>query len=78
MELDVVFILVENFFGGDGRFHARLKVVNLRQLKDELSSYCLKLYSKTTKKQSPVMGVEFECLDSENRQYGESSANRSD
>lgn len=50
MEARLVFILVENFFGGDGRYHARIEDVNLPQLNGGLFNCCSKSCLPTTKK----------------------------
>jgi flagellar motor switch protein FliM len=66
MEARLVFILVENFFGGDGRFHARIEGREFTPTERRVIQLLLKIVFGDYKDAwSPVMGVEFEYLDSE-------------
>ncbi|CAH0534106.1 Flagellar motor switch protein FliM [Vibrio stylophorae] len=66
MEARLVFILVENFFGGDGRFHAKIEGREFTPTERRIIQMLLKLVFEDYKEAwSPVMGVEFEYLDSE-------------
>ena len=66
MEARLVFILVENFFGGDGRFHARIEGREFTPTERRVIQMLLKLIFEDYKDAwAPVMKVEFEYLDSE-------------
>ena len=66
MEARLVFILVENFFGGDGRYHARIEGREFTPTERRVIQLLLKIVFGDYKEAwSPVMGVEFEYLDSE-------------
>ncbi|MDG3088770.1 flagellar motor switch protein FliM [Vibrio hannami] len=66
MEARLVFILVENFFGGDGRFHAKIEGREFTPTERRIIQLLLKIVFADYKEAwSPVMGVEFEYLDSE-------------
>ncbi|MFY2508032.1 flagellar motor switch protein FliM [Vibrio pectenicida] len=66
MEARLVFILVENFFGGDGRYHARIEGREFTPTERRIVQLLLKIVFEDYKEAwSPVMGVEFEYLDSE-------------
>ncbi|MBY7702415.1 flagellar motor switch protein FliM [Vibrio harveyi] len=66
MEARLVFILVENFFGGDGRFHAKIEGREFTPTERRIIQLLLKIVFEDDKEAwSPVMGVEFEYLDSE-------------
>ncbi|PSW07591.1 flagellar motor switch protein FliM [Photobacterium lipolyticum] len=66
MEARLVFILVENFFGGDGRFHAKIEGREFTPTERRIVQMLLKLVFEDYRESwSPVMGVEFEYLDSE-------------
>ncbi|MBD1556050.1 flagellar motor switch protein FliM [Vibrio sp. S9_S30] len=66
MEARLVFILVENFFGGDGRFHARIEGREFTPTERRIIQLLLKIvFADYQEAWSPVMGVEFEYLDSE-------------
>ncbi|MGY0614014.1 flagellar motor switch protein FliM [Vibrio sp. FJH11] len=66
MEARLVFILVENFFGGDGRFHAKIEGREFTPTERRIIQLLLKIVFEDYKESwSPVMGVEFEYLDSE-------------
>ena len=66
MEARLVFILVENFFGGDGRFHAKIEGREFTPTERRIIQLLLKIVFEDYKEAwSPVMGVEFEYWDSE-------------
>ncbi|MDV7103214.1 flagellar motor switch protein FliM [Vibrio sp. TH_r3] len=66
MEARLVFILVENFFGGDGRFHAKIEGREFTPTERRIIQLLLKVVFEDYKEAwSPVMGVEFEYLDAE-------------
>ncbi len=66
MEARLVFILVENFFGGDGRFHAKIEGREFTPTERRIIQLLLKVVFEDYKEAwSPVMGVEFDYLDSE-------------
>lgn len=49
MEARLVFILVENFFGGDGRFHARIEGREFTPTERRIIQLCSRLCLKITK-----------------------------
>ncbi|MBC3764992.1 flagellar motor switch protein FliM [Neptunicella marina] len=66
MEARLVFILVDNFFGGDGRFHAKIEGREFTPTERRIIQMLLKLVFEDYKEAwSPVMDVSFEYLDSE-------------
>ncbi|CAG8998380.1 MAG: Flagellar motor switch protein FliM [Candidatus Celerinatantimonas neptuna] len=66
MEARLVFILVENFFGGDGRFHAKIEGREFTPTERRIIQMLLKLVFEDYREAwAPVMDVEFEYLDSE-------------
>lgn len=66
MEARLVFILVENFFGGDGSFQTRIEGREFTPTERRVIQLLLKIVFGDYKEAwSPVMGVEFEYLDSE-------------
>lgn len=66
LEARLVFILVENFFGGDGRFHARIEGREFTPTERRVVQLLLKiLFADYKEAWAPVMGTEFEYLDSE-------------
>ncbi|MCD9513668.1 flagellar motor switch protein FliM [Photobacterium carnosum] len=66
MEARLVFILVENFFGGDGRFHAKIEGREFTPTERRIVQMLLKLVFEDYREAwSPVMSVEFEYIDSE-------------
>jgi flagellar motor switch protein FliM len=66
LEARLVFILVENFFGGDGRFHARIEGREFTPTERRVVQLLLKIvFSDYKEAWAPVMGVEFDYLDSE-------------
>src|SRR5699024_950120 len=65
MEARLVFILVDNFFGGDGR-HAKIEGREFTPTERRVIQLLLKLVFEDYKEAwAPVMDVEFEYLDSE-------------
>jgi flagellar motor switch protein FliM len=66
MEARLVFILVDNFFGGDGRFHAKIEGREFTPTERRIIQLLLKIIFEDYKDAwAPVMDVEFEYLDSE-------------
>ncbi|WP_163935815.1 flagellar motor switch protein FliM [Paraferrimonas sp. SM1919] len=66
MEARLVFILVDNFFGGDGRFHAKIEGREFTPTERRIIQLMLKTVFEDYKDAwAPVMNVEFEYLDSE-------------
>ncbi|SMY33164.1 Flagellar motor switch protein FliM [Photobacterium malacitanum] len=66
MEARLVFILVENFFGGDGRFHAKIEGREFTPTERRIVQMLLKLVFEDYREAwSPVMSVDFEYIDSE-------------
>ena len=66
MEARLVFILVDNFFGGDGRYHAKIEGREFTPTERRIIQMLLKLIFEDYKEAwSPVMDVSFEYLDSE-------------
>jgi flagellar motor switch protein FliM len=66
MEARLVFILVDNFFGGDGRYHAKIEGREFTPTERRIIQMLLKLIFEDYKESwSPVMDVSFEYLDSE-------------
>jgi flagellar motor switch protein FliM len=66
MEARLVFILVENFFGGDGRFHAKIEGREFTPTERRIIQLLLKIVFEDYKEAwSPVMGVDFDYIDSE-------------
>ena len=66
MEARLVFLLVENFFGGDGRFHSRIEGREFTPTERRVIQMLLKLiFENYVDAWTPVMKVEFEYLDSE-------------
>ena len=66
MEARLVFILVENFFGGDGRYHAKIEGREFTPTERRIIQMLLKLvFEDYHEAWSPVMDAEFEYLDSE-------------
>jgi flagellar motor switch protein FliM len=66
MEARLVFILVDNFFGGDGRYHAKIEGREFTPTERRIVQMLLKLIFEDYKEAwSPVMDVSFEYLDSE-------------
>lgn len=66
MEAKLVFSLVENFFGGDGRFHARIEGREFTPTERRVIQMLLKLIFEDYKGAwSPVLRTEFEYLDSD-------------
>jgi flagellar motor switch protein FliM len=66
MEARLVFILVDNFFGGDGRYHAKIEGREFTPTERRIIQMLIKLIFEDYKEAwSPVMDVSFEYLDSE-------------
>jgi flagellar motor switch protein FliM len=66
MEARLVFILVDNFFGGDGRYHAKIEGREFTPTERRIVQMLLKTIFEDYKVAwSPVMDVSFEYLDSE-------------
>lgn len=66
MEARLVFILVDNFFGGDGRYHAKIEGREFTPTERRIIQMLLKLIFEDYKEAwAPVMDVGFEYLDSE-------------
>ncbi|QDF67680.1 flagellar motor switch protein FliM [Shewanella sp. SNU WT4] len=66
MEARLVFILVDNFFGGDGRFHAKIEGREFTPTERRIIQLLLKIIFEDYKDAwAPVMDTEFEYLDSE-------------
>lgn len=66
MEARLVFILVDNFFGGDGRYHAKIEGREFTPTERRIIQMLLKLIFEDYKEAwGPVMDVSFEYLDSE-------------
>lgn len=66
MEARLVFILVDNFFGGDGRYHAKIEGREFTPTERRIVQMLLKIIFEDYKEAwSPVMDVSFEYLDSE-------------
>ena len=66
MEARLVFILVENFFGGDGRYHAKIEGREFTPTERRIIQMLLKIvFEDYHEAWAPVMDAEFEYLDSE-------------
>ncbi|GIU20202.1 MULTISPECIES: flagellar motor switch protein FliM [unclassified Shewanella] len=66
MEARLVFILVDNFFGGDGRFHAKIEGREFTPTERRIVQLLLKIIFEDYKDAwAPVMEVQFDYLDSE-------------
>ncbi|TQV75351.1 flagellar motor switch protein FliM [Aliikangiella marina] len=66
LEAKLVFIMVDNFFGGDGRFHAKIEGREFTPTERRIIQLFLKQAFVDLKEAwSPVMKVDFEYLDSE-------------
>jgi len=66
MEARLVFILVENFFGGDGRYHAKIEGREFTPTERRIIQMLLKIIFEDYKEAwAPVMSADFEYLDSE-------------
>lgn len=66
LEARLVFILVENFFGGEGRFRAKIEGREFTPTERRIIQKLLKMVFEDYKEAwAPVMDVEFEFLDSE-------------
>jgi flagellar motor switch protein FliM len=66
MEARLVFILVENFFGGDGRYHAKIEGREFTPTERRIIQMLLKIiFEDYHDAWAPVMDADFEYLDSE-------------
>lgn len=66
MEARLVFILVENFFGGDGRYHAKIEGREFTPTERRIIQMLLKIiFEDYHEAWLPVMDADFEYLDSE-------------
>lgn len=66
MEARLVFILVENFFGGDGKYHAKIEGREFTPTERRIIQMLLKIIFEDYREAwAPVMDVDFEYLDSE-------------
>lgn len=66
LEARLVFILVENFFGGEGRFRTKIEGREFTPTERRIIQKLLKMvFSDYKEAWAPVMDVEFEYLDSE-------------
>ncbi|WP_019001235.1 flagellar motor switch protein FliM [Succinimonas amylolytica] len=66
MEARLVFIMVENFFGGDGRYRAKIEGREFTPTERRIIQMLMKIIFEDYREAwSPVMDVEFEYLDSE-------------
>lgn len=66
IEARLVFILVENFFGGEGRFRTKIEGREFTPTERRITQKLLKMIFEDYKEAwAPVMDVEFEYLDSE-------------
>ncbi|WP_160060426.1 flagellar motor switch protein FliM [Psychromonas sp. L1A2] len=66
MEARLVFILVENFFGGDGRYHSKIEGREFTPTERRIIQMLLKIvFEDYHNAWAPVMDAEFEYLDSE-------------
>ena len=66
LEARLVFILVDNFFGGDGRYPAKIEGREFTPTERRIIQLLLKIvFEDYMEAWSPVMDVEFEYLDSE-------------
>ncbi len=66
MEAKLVFILVDNFFGGDGRFHAKIEGREFTPTERRIIQIMLEqTFIDLKEAWTPVLNVDFEYLDSE-------------
>lgn len=66
MEARLIFILVDNFFGGDGRFHAKIEGREFTPTERRIIQILLKLiFEDYQESWSPVLDMTFEYIDSE-------------
>jgi flagellar motor switch protein FliM len=62
----LVFILVDNFFGGDGRYHARIEGREFTPTEQRVIRMTLdQVFTDLKKAWSPVMAIDFEYINSE-------------
>ncbi|RDI97737.1 flagellar motor switch protein FliM [Dyella solisilvae] len=66
MEPRLVFTVIDNFFGGDGRFHARIEGRDFTPTENRVIQIMLtELFASMTEAWAPVMPLNFEYLNSE-------------
>ena len=66
MEPRLVFTVIDNFFGGDGRYHARIEGRDFTPTENRVIQILLaEVFASMTEAWSPVMQVQFEFLNSE-------------
>lgn len=66
MEPRLVFTVIDNFFGGDGRYHARIEGRDFTPTENRVIQILLaEVFSSMTEAWAPVMPVQFEFLNSE-------------
>lgn len=66
IEPKLVFVIVDNFFGGDGRFHAKIEGRDFTPTENRVIEMLLNnLFIDLKKAWEPVMDIEFEFLNSE-------------
>jgi flagellar motor switch protein FliM len=66
MEPRLVFSVIDNFFGGDGRYHARIEGRDFTPTESRVIQILLKeVFSSMTEAWAPVMDIQFEFLNSE-------------
>jgi flagellar motor switch protein FliM len=66
MEPRLVFTVIDNFFGGDGRYHARIEGRDFTPTENRVIQILLaELFSSMVEAWAPVMPVQFEFLNSE-------------
>jgi flagellar motor switch protein FliM len=62
----LVFTVIDNFFGGDGRYHARIEGRDFTATENRVIQIMLtELFGAMTEAWAPVLGLEFEYLNSE-------------
>ena len=66
MEPRLVFTVIDNFFGGDGRYHARIEGRDFTPTENRVIQILLhEVFASMTEAWAPVMPVQFEFLNSE-------------
>jgi len=66
MEPRLVFTVIDNFFGGDGRYHARIEGRDFTPTENRVIQILLaELFSSMVEAWAPVMPIQFEFLNSE-------------
>src|SRR5574337_1215172 len=62
----LVFTVIDNFFGGDGRYHARIEGRDFTATENRVIQIMLtELFAAMTEAWAPVLGLDFEYLNSE-------------